>query len=178
MLVAKIEVSAHYLGLETDLSANEFAGGTQSAQGYLHLESFAVEDGIPTWRYAIADALLEQRIFMAPGANTSYLRLCGVQATACARPYQLSKTAPAWIRALAQASDQFIVRRSMTGGAPGRAPVGAATSIIAGYPWFTDWGRDTMISLPGLATALGRYDVAAGILRTYASFVDRGMLPN
>ena len=286
--VAKIELSAHYLGLETDLSANEFAGGAISAQGFVHLESFAVQDGIPTWRFAIADALLEQQIFMAPGANTSYLRLellratqplrvtlkplvtyrdyhshnrgaqalqleagaahCRVRVFAGARPYSLSishgqftaapewywnfwhrmeaergldaledllmpgsfaadlslnvpiyltataesaapapgvdildavkaasqrltaalpKTAPPWIRTLAQASDQFIVRRG-----------GASLSIIAGYPWFTDWGRDTMISLPGLATALGRFDVAAGILRTYASFVDRGMLPN
>jgi len=313
LLVAKIESSVQYLGAETDLSANEFAGGAISGQGLVHLESFAVQDGIPVWRYAVADALLEQRIFMAPEANTSYLRLellrasapvrmtlkplityreyhshergaktfqleadadlCRVQAFAGARPYRLSisqgrfsaapawywnfwhrqeaergldaledlltpgtfaadlspgqpvylvataetaapppgdevlaalkaasrtliaplpRTAPAWIRALAQASDQFIVRRgaaaaaSSTSAVPGAAaaaPSVAATSplafsIIAGYPWFTDWGRDTMISLPGLATALKRYDLASGILRTYAGFVDRGMLPN
>jgi len=292
LLVAKIESSVQYLGMETDLSANEFAGGTISGQGFIHLESFTVEDGIPVWRYAVADALLEQRIFMAPGANTSYLRLellrasaplrvtlkplityrdyhshgrgaqsfqleadadqCRVQAFAGARPYRLSisqgrysaapawywnfwhrmeaergldpledlltpgtfatdlslqrpvylvataetrapapgdevlaamktasqrltaplpRTAPAWIRTLAQASDQFIVRRGSAGEA-------AAYSILAGYPWFTDWGRDTMIALPGLATSLRRYDLAAGILRTYAGFVDGGMLPN
>ncbi len=93
----------------------------------------------------------------------------------------LPKSAPEWIRTLARASDQFIVRRS-AGGATGAADTfgaGAnAWSIIAGYPWFADWGRDTMISLPGLATLLRRFDIAAGILRTYASFVDRGMLPN
>jgi predicted glycogen debranching enzyme len=293
LLVAKIETSVQYLGIETDLSANEFAGGTVSDQGFIHLESFAVEDGIPIWRYAVADALLEQRIFMAPETNTSYLRLellrasqplrvtlkplvtyrdyhshgrglrafqldadaeqCRVQAFAGARPYRLSisrgrysaapawywnfwhrmeaergldaledlltpgsfaadlslqqpvylvataetaapapgdevlsalkaasqrliaplpRTAPAWIRTLAQASDQFIVRRG------GAAASQAAYSILAGYPWFTDWGRDTMISLPGLATSLRRYDLASGILRTYAGFVDRGMLPN
>jgi predicted glycogen debranching enzyme len=87
----------------------------------------------------------------------------------------LPKTAPAWIRTLAVSSDQFIVRRSRAGDAGAGA---AASSIIAGYPWFTDWGRDTMISLPGLATALGRYDLAANILRTYAGYVDGGMLPN
>ena len=350
LLVAKVEVSVQYLGVETDLSANEFADGAISGQGFVHLESFAVQDGIPVWRYAVADALLEQRIFMAPGTNTSYLRLellrataplratlkplityrdyhshgrgtqdfqleadaeqCRVQAFAGARPYRLSitqgrfsaapawywnfwhrmeaergldaledlltpgtfavdlapreavdlvataetaaplpgdqvlaalsatsraliaplpKTAPPWIRTLAQASDQFIVRRDGIGtetpssvaalstpaalgailapsttaapsiiaapGAtakPGAAPSPtvaaapgtvatpglAACSIIAGYPWFTDWGRDTMISLPGLATALKRYDLASGILRTYAGFVDHGMLPN
>jgi predicted glycogen debranching enzyme len=81
LLVAKVELSARYLGLDTDLSANEFAGGAISGQGFVHLESFAFEDGIPTWRYALADALLEQRIFMAPGANTSYLRLELLRAT-------------------------------------------------------------------------------------------------
>jgi glycogen debranching enzyme len=321
LLVAKIESSVQYLGMETDLSANEFAGGAISGQGFIHLESFTVEDGIPVWRYAVADALLEQRIFMAPGANTSYLRLellrasaplrvtlkplityrdyhshgrgaqsfqleadaeqCRVQAFAGARPYRLSisqgrysaapawywnfwhrmeaergldasedllapgafaadlslqrpvylvataearapargdevlaamkaasqrltaplpRTAPAWIRTLAQASDQFIVRRGAAGAiaaaapsvtsasnatatspaAPDPAATGEAVaySILAGYPWFTDWGRDTMIALPGLATSLRRYDLASGILRTYAGFVDGGMLPN
>ena len=82
LLVAKIELSTHYLGVETDLSSNEFAGGAISGQGFIHLESFAVEAGIPTWRYAIADALLETRIFMAPGANTSYLRVELLRASA------------------------------------------------------------------------------------------------
>ena len=82
LLVAKIELCVRYLEVETDLSANEFAGGAISGQGFVHVESFAVEDGIPTWRYAVADALLEQKIFMAPGANTSYLRLQLIRATA------------------------------------------------------------------------------------------------
>src|SRR4029450_4884438 len=51
-------------------------------------------------------------------------------------------------------------------------------SVIAGYPWFGDWGRDTMISLPGLTLATGRPDIARRILRTFASFVSEGMLPN
>jgi predicted glycogen debranching enzyme len=50
--------------------------------------------------------------------------------------------------------------------------------VIAGYPWFGDWGRDTMIALPGLAVATGRTEVAGRILRTFAAFVDRGMLTN
>jgi len=67
---------------------------------------------------------------------------------------------------LVQAADQFIVRR------------GEGSTIIAGYPWFSDWGRDTMISLPGLALSTGRYDQARGILLAFADAVDRGMLPN
>jgi predicted glycogen debranching enzyme len=294
LLVAKFDLSVDYLGAKTDLSANEFAGGALTPQGFVHLESFAVLDGVPTWRYAIADALLQQQIFMAPGANTSYLRLelirgsapmrvalkpfvtyrdyhsqgigpkdfqldvgaqtCRILAFSGARPYRLEvshgeftaapawywqfwhreeaqrgldaaedlffpgsftaelalklplyftasaeesaapdgnavleaiqgearaislalpKSSPAWIHALARASDQFVVRRGAVVRAGKTTP-----SIIAGYPWFADWGRDTMISLPGLATALGRYDLAACVLRSYAAFVDRGMLPN
>ncbi len=69
------------------------------------------------------------------------------------------------------AADQFVVERPTAIDPNGR-------SIIAGYHWFSDWGRDTMIALPGLALCTGRFDVAATILRTYAQFVDRGMLPN
>ncbi len=79
--------------------------------------------------------------------------------------------APAWVRQLVLAADQFIVQRATPDDSDGR-------SVIAGYPWFGDWGRDTMIGLPGLALATGRHALAASILRTFAQFVDRGMLPN
>jgi predicted glycogen debranching enzyme len=82
----------------------------------------------------------------------------------------LPASAPPWVCTLATASNQFIVQRA--GNSTGSA------SIIAGYPWFSDWGRDTMIALPGLTTMLGRFETAAAILRTYAGFIDRGMLPN
>jgi len=68
--------------------------------------------------------------------------------------------------ALALAADQFIVKR------------GDKRTVLAGYPWFTDWGRDTMISLPGLTLATGRYHDAGQILQTYANSVSEGMLPN
>jgi len=297
-------LSGEYLGKVYGLSANEFSGAVAAA-GCLHLESFAVREGIPTWHYALADALLEQRIFMAPGANTSYLALtllrgseslhvrlkpfvtyrdyhhhargaqpfalqaaaggCAIRAFPGAVPTRLAisagtftvqsdwywnffhreeaergldaledlwmpgifdcalepgesvhftatagvaaggaepgahdlapgaqpppaaavlatlrtrakrlldrlpRNAPPWILQLAYASDQFVVAR----GTPA-----TGHSIIAGYPWFADWGRDTMIALPGLLTALGRYDVAENIFRTYVRYIDRGMLPN
>ncbi|MBI5958621.1 MAG: glycogen debranching enzyme family protein [Chloroflexi bacterium] len=78
--------------------------------------------------------------------------------------------APHWIRQLALAADQFIVSRDI-GGQSGK-------TILAGYPWFSDWGRDTMIALPGLTVALGRVEDSAAILRTYARYADQGMLPN
>ena len=82
-----------------------------------------------------------------------------------------AEPAPPWIERLAVAADQFVVARSRDGDPDGR-------TIIAGYPWFGDWGRDTMIALPGLTLTTGRGDIAARILRTFAGFVDRGMLPN
>ncbi len=63
-------------------------------------------------------------------------------------------------------ADQFIVRR------------GAGLSIVAGYPWFTDWGRDTFISMRGLCLATGRVDDARRILLEWAGTVSEGMLPN
>ena len=78
---------------------------------------------------------------------------------------------PKEVEQLVLAADQFIVARPTAKDANGR-------SVIAGYPWFSDWGRDTMIALPGLTLTTGRPEVAASILRTYAQFVDQGMLPN
>jgi predicted glycogen debranching enzyme len=301
LLVAKIDVSVEYLGRSTELGANEFGDGTISPLGFAHLQSFMVLDGIPTWIFAVSDALLLLQIFMPARANTSYLRLellrasasmritlrpfvayrdyhsqsrgantlridsdaqeCRVQAFDGATPYRLRmtrgtfapapvtywnfrhreeaargldaledllspgtfsadlapgtplffiastepgqplagelvlaaiharhqqllaplpSTAPAWIRELALAADQFVVRRGAAdGGKTGIAATsGGATTVVAGYPWFADWGRDTMIALPGLATALKRFDVSADVLRTFAGFVDQGMIPN
>jgi predicted glycogen debranching enzyme len=79
--------------------------------------------------------------------------------------------APADIRDLARAADTFVVNRSTDDVPDGR-------SVIAGYPWFGDWGRDTMIALPGLTLPTGRADVATTILRNYGQYVDRGMIPN
>jgi predicted glycogen debranching enzyme len=79
--------------------------------------------------------------------------------------------APGWVRQLVLAADQFVVRRSLPGDPEGR-------TVIAGYPWFSDWGRDTMISLPGLALVTKRFEEASRVLRTFAHYVDQGMLPN
>ncbi|MCA9289665.1 MAG: glycogen debranching enzyme family protein, partial [Phycisphaerales bacterium] len=67
---------------------------------------------------------------------------------------------------LHRAADQYIVRR------------GAGTSIIAGYPWFTDWGRDTFIAMRGLCLTTGRLDDARSMLVTWAGAISQGMIPN
>ena len=75
------------------------------------------------------------------------------------------------LRQLILAADQFIVERRTPNNPDGR-------SIIAGYHWFGDWGRDTMIALPGLTLSTGRPELAVDILRTFSQYVDQGMLPN
>jgi predicted glycogen debranching enzyme len=79
--------------------------------------------------------------------------------------------APEWVNQLVLASSGFIFARPLPD-----APDGE--SVIAGYPWFGDWGRDTMIALPGLTLATGRFDTASRILNTFARFISQGMLPN
>jgi predicted glycogen debranching enzyme len=85
-------------------------------------------------------------------------------------------SAPEWIRQVSLAADQFIVNRTRASADGGWAPAGR--TVIAGYPWFSDWGRDTMIALPGLTISTRRLEDAAAILRTFAQHTDRGMLPN
>ncbi|MFH0793300.1 MAG: amylo-alpha-1,6-glucosidase, partial [bacterium] len=71
------------------------------------------------------------------------------------------------LRLLELAADQFIVRRK-----------DGLLTILAGYPWFTDWGRDTMIALPGLTLTTRRFDEAREILLTFCKYCSQGMLPN
>lgn len=293
VLLSKLDEIADFGGERFALSSDRW-GGPQAPGGKpatIYLESFHLEGTIPVWTYALADARLEKRIWMAAGENTTYVqyrlrRASGpldlrikalvtyrshhgttqadgglhieelegglrIQAYPGAVPFVLlsdrarAEVRHEWYRnyylsvedrrgqdaltdnlhaadfhavlepggsllivastqetpdldgaaayerrramedgliaqagfaesALQQltlAADQFIVRRAVGGDPEGR-------SVIAGYPWFSDWGRDTMIALPGLALATGRAEVAAQVLCTYARFVDQGMLPN
>lgn len=294
LLVTKFDETAHYHDHSYPLAANRWLGDLTDPTGFLHLDRFHLEGTTPVWTFALADALLEKRIWMQPGANTTYVRYDLVRASAPVRltlkalvnyrdyhgsthadywrmqidpvahglrveayagatPFyllgdaaeaaphhdwyrnfflsveayrgldavedhlhagtftlalepgdtrtlvcstdpappldglaayqdrrayeaQLLDTAdlpdaPAEIRHLVLAADQFIVRRPTPTDPDGH-------SVIAGYPWFGDWGRDTMIALPGLTLATGRPAVAASVLRTFGQFVDQGMLPN
>lgn len=300
VMVAKLDVTVRYGGETTSLATNEYADGTIYPHGYRQLQSFRLEGQIPVWTWLIGDALLEQRIWMTHGENTTYVSFTVLRASEAleldveplctyrdyhwqhrgfrdaalhpvdngfevvaypgARPYRilteggeytlatewywnfkhreesarglddtedlfrpaiiklhlspgatsavvltaethaiapahaslqreqarqqellaraaqtpavLRDTAPAWIQQLVLAADQFIVERRDAQGTP------LGKTVIAGYPWFSDWGRDTMIALPGLTLSTGRYDIAASILRIFARFVSEGMLPN
>ncbi len=268
VMVAKLDATASYLGGTYPLSCNEFADGTLAPQGFRKLAQFGYDAQIPTWTFAFADAVLEQRIWMARGANTCYVSYtlrhataplelelvplctyrdyhshthgtwsfgvdaepagCTVTAFSGARPFRLSidrgdftaaadwywnfhhrveaergldasenlfrpglfrarlqpgetlnfiatcetnaanpatrallaqhqrsqslvkglrAGTPDWVRDLALAADDFIVARADACGN------NTGTTVIAGYPWFSDWGRDTMIALPGLTLA-------------------------
>ncbi len=299
-MLAKIDDTLLYGDRFYPLHTNRWADGTIGPHGYRHIERFFLEGTIPTWRYACADALLEKRIWMQPGANTTYIHYQLLRATqpltltlkamvnyrdyhantrgegwrmtivpvnkgvyVSAFPeavqlhlvgdrsevtpahdwyygYELSaekqrglddhddnlhaatfqatlqpgdtltlvasteqrpeldgetalkirrsyeqkllglwksnrpvdaKEISAFANRLVLAADQFVVNRPSPDDPNGK-------TIIAGYPWFSDWGRDTMISLPGLTLATGRSEIARSILRTFARHVDQGMIPN
>jgi predicted glycogen debranching enzyme len=299
LLVANVDETVAYDGLERQLSTNRWADGAIDPRGYREIERFALDGTTPVWTYAVADALVERRIWMEQGANTTYVRYRVLRARTSlslqvkvlvdhrdshgdtrgdgwrmdvtpvaqglrviafdgARPLLLladhgdvttahswyrnfdlaverarglqavedhlhvatfraslepgealtlvlsaeaepsldgdaawsrraqhdaevldtwrraqpsAEGAPIWIAQLVLAADQFLVRRPLAADADGM-------TVIAGYHWFGDWGRDTMIALPGLALATGRGESARRILKTFARFVDRGMLPN
>lgn len=295
LLLAKLDETVSHGAFSYPLFTNQWASETIDPDGYRHIERFGLEGSIPVWRFALGEARLEKRIWMAAGANTTYIHysllqaerplaitlkalanyrdyhsltrggrqmaitpvqhglrivahdgatpfyllstgatvspahewynnfdlameryrgmedredhllvgrfqatllpgqnltlvastdespaLDGRAALEARRRYERSlirqaelptQNTPAWVRRLVLAADQFVVDRPLADGGSGK-------SIIAGYPWFGDWGRDTMISLPGLALVTGRADVAGTILRTYAGYVDGGMLPN
>jgi len=304
LLVAGVDDSAHYLETTYSLGTNRWLSGFVSPKGYLQIESFHLEGTKPVWRLALADALLEKRIWMKQGENTTYVEYTLVRArapiqletkilvnyrdfhaTTIAKDWQMriepvdkgvavyafqgatpfylkSETGafeatnewyrdfflpeerarglddhedrlfaalhrctlvpgesvtlvfstesdtlldgeqartdrstadwklfkswqarhaassqravedePGWLWQLVLAADQFIVRRELP-----KDPDGL--TIIAGYPWFSDWGRDTMIALPGLTLPLGRPEIARKILQSMARCVDGGMLPN
>jgi predicted glycogen debranching enzyme len=294
LLVAKLDETAAYDGQSYPLHTNQWRGDVVDPAGFVHLDRFYLDGAVPVWEFVCADALIEKRIWMEPGRNTTYVRYRARRASGPVtltlkalvndrdhhgrtvaggrsmtieplpgglrvRPqggadppfYLLSREARVtalhdWyqnfylaveayrgqentedhlmagifqatlapeqslimvlstepqpdldgaaalarrqahearlleiacnpaepvVTQLVLAADQFIVSRPTPIGPEGR-------SVIAGYPWFGDWGRDTMIALPGLTLATNRLDEAATILRTYAHFVDRGMIPN
>jgi len=131
------------------------------AQLALHADEWV---GVVTSLSANASVYLDEALRRAQARDVGQLRRAQVQV-----PELLS--APKWVDQLVLAADSFVFSRPLP-----EVPDGE--SVIAGYPWFGDWGRDTMIALPGLTLATGRFETARRILETFARFVDQGMLPN
>ncbi|MFL6244556.1 MAG: amylo-alpha-1,6-glucosidase [Thermoanaerobaculia bacterium] len=90
------------------------------------------------------------------------------------------ETAEPLLANLVLAADQFVITPETRRSDAARLRAGGdePRTVIAGYHWFTDWGRDTMISLEGLTLATGRIREAGSILRTFASYVRDGLIPN
>ena len=112
----------------------------------------------------------EATLFLTTDAWDPALDVQALRAAELARRAKLCEGRQGLAAELALAADAFVIRK-LTGGPEDR-------TVIAGYHWFTDWGRDTMISLEGLCLCTGRFETAARILRTFAGHVRDGLIPN
>src|SRR6516225_6774461 len=73
-LIAKVEELADYAGSTYSLATNRWNSGATEPRGYVHIQNFRLEDTVPVWQFALGDALLEKRIWMRQGENTTYVR--------------------------------------------------------------------------------------------------------
>ena len=128
----------------------------EAARGLDHIEDLAAP-GTFTFELTEGDAVLVLRAGDGVGVDAEALAQ-RVRALEAARRQALAP--------LDRAAQCYIVRR------------GRGHTILAGFPWFTDWGRDTFIAMRGLCIERGRHDIAASILLTWAGAVSEGMLPN
>ncbi len=126
-------------------------GETVTLQAYVHSAE------IPQNYFPLSDQTFEQAL------ASEQTRLA--QVTAFEKKISMSGELE---RQLLKAGDQFIVYRSSTQG----------PTVIAGYPWFNDWGRDTLIALPGLTLTTQRWELAKGLLRTFGQHCEQGLIPN
>ncbi|MBP3428610.1 MAG: glycogen debranching enzyme family protein [Clostridia bacterium] len=123
---------------------------------------------IDSVRVAPGETAVMEIVFSdSPSAASCAEIFDGMAARCAALEAQCSLTDPV-ARQLAVSADAFITRRDSTGG----------STIVAGYPFFGDWGRDTMIALPGCVLACGRTEEAASILRTFLAYERDGLVPN
>jgi len=99
-----------------------------------------------------------------------YLKLYSGEANRIKKIRHSTSATNKLLQDLGQSSDNFIVNRE--------TPFGLKKTILAGYPWFGDWGRDTMIAFTGLTLCTNRFDDAKSILKTFAKYSSEGMIPN
>ena len=135
----------------------------ERARGFDHLEDLATP-GALTWDVTSEDAVWVLSAGGLPG--TEGLQTGKALTIANRLRDRELRRRQSFASPLHRAGDAYIVER------------GAGKTIIAGYPWFTDWGRDTFIALRGLCLAAGRLDDARDILVEWAGAVSEGMLPN
>jgi len=113
--------------------------------------------------------LIGRRVTVAAPVDLSGTRTAG--AVSPRAPAPRKRAATPTLSRLFRAADDFLVYRKSPDGTDG-------TSVVAGYPWFADWGRDTFISLPGLMLVTGRFEQAKQVLGVFGNYVSQGMIPN
>jgi len=131
------------------------------------------EDHYIPGRFEISFAPGESKTFTVVASTEEVANLTGEELLAAERRRLQELTQRAGFedplaRRLVRAADAFIVERRSTG----------KKTVIAGYPWFADWGRDAMIALPGLTLVTKRFEDAREILLTFAEHRRKGLLPN
>ncbi|MEM9775800.1 MAG: amylo-alpha-1,6-glucosidase [Chloroflexota bacterium] len=148
-------------------SNEEYRGQPDVVEDHLNIADFAITLN-PGESVTIVASTAE---YSEINGNLAYERRIAHETDLIERAKRIQGEIDGQMQQLVLAADQFIVQRSHPGGPDGH-------SIIAGYPWFSDWGRDTMVGIPGLTLCSGREEIAKSILSTYAKYVDKGMLPN
>ncbi len=191
----RVEISLGDFGLKLELRGQ--AGQLMLDGGRLYDVNYEVEErrGYPhrdrLWspgEFVISLQPGEQVVLSASTESWDALEAAEPQdalAMEVQRRQRLLEQAPTAARSgvpaeLVLAADQFIIEPStrVADEARARATGDEARSVIAGYHWFTDWGRDTMISLEGLTLATGRTAEAGYILRTFGQYIRHGLIPN
>jgi predicted glycogen debranching enzyme len=128
------------------------------------------EDAWSPGVFAMSLSPQKDAVFVATTTPQNLKTLRATREAEIARRIQISGGSDQWDKTenrLKRAADQFIVKRE-----------DGLHTVLAGYHWFTDWGRDTMIALPGLCFSTQRWDIAASILRSFAASMSQGMIPN
>lgn len=154
------------------------ARGQESHEDLYSPGVFEASIGSSTMEWCIEASLTNPSIRVLPEPKTQGRgSIAAGEKGASQASFQLSKDDEVSIGLLLHAADQFVVVRASQGG--GSSPLSSqGTSIIAGYPWFSDWGRDTCISLPGLLLVRGEFDKATQTLTAFASMMQEGLIPN
>ncbi len=160
----------HYYAIENDRGADD----TEDlyTPGRFVLESTGEPQLITLWATLDEaktfdwDAELKRRSDAFKSAHTA-----PATARPPGRPILASASTSLQVKRLVRAANDFVVYRKMPSGHQG-------STVIAGYPWFADWGRDTMISLPGLFLVTGRFEEARQVLCVFAQYCSEGMIPN
>src|SRR5437773_6005373 len=118
------------------------------------------------FRFELGPKAKEAVLILAAGVENDGIPAGGVVASAARLRQAERRRRAAFPSRLHRAAVDYLVER------------GEGRTIVAGYPWFTDWGRDTFVALRGLGLAAGRFDEARDILLEWAGSVSEGMLPN